>query len=84
MDCPGCGRPLATGAQKCVYCAHGTKFRPKEQLAIPKGTLTERGRSTPWGRWFLVLLVLAGAVVWFTPSLREKIQPLIDKVKSIF
>ena len=84
MNCPGCGRPLATGAQKCVYCAHGTKFRPKEQLAIPAGTVPEHKNSIAWGRWFLILLVIAGVIVWFTPSLHEKIQPLIDKVKSIF
>ena len=84
MNCPGCGRPLATGAQKCVYCAHGTKFRPKEQLAIPAGTVPEHRSGIAWGRWLVILAAIAGVVVWFTPSLHAKIQPLIDKVKSIF
>jgi hypothetical protein len=75
---------LAAGARKCVYCAHGTQYRPKEQLAIPAGTVPEHRNSIAWGRWFLVLLAVAAALVWFTPSLHAKIQPLLDKMKSLF
>ena len=84
MNCPACGRPLATGARKCVYCAEGTKFRPPQQLAIPKGTVPEHRKPIHWGRWFLLLLVVAGVLAWFTPALRVHIQPLIDRVRSMF
>jgi len=61
MDCPSCGRPIATGA-RCVYCGHGTKVQPREQLQIPEGTLPERRRSsTSWGG-IVVFLVVVGLV----------------------
>ncbi|HLF94838.1 MAG TPA: hypothetical protein VJB14_15335 [Planctomycetota bacterium] len=85
MNCPACGRPLATGAQKCVYCAGGTKFKPKAQLVIPKGTVPEHSSGFRWGRWLLLLIVVGGgAMAWFTPPIRAQIQPLIDKVKGFF
>lgn len=84
MNCPSCGRPLATGTKKCVYCAHGTKFQPRPQLAIPKGTVPEHRKPIHLGRWFLLLLVIAGVAFWFTPPLRAMIQPLIDRVRSMF
>jgi hypothetical protein len=62
MNCPSCGRALAAGAPKCVFCGDGTKFKPREQLSIPKGTIPGRRKSSmPWGR-ILLLLVLAGGV----------------------
>ncbi len=85
MNCPSCGRALATGARQCVYCAQGTKFKPKAQLVIPKGTVPERSGGFRWGRWLLLLIVVGGgAMAWFTPPIRAQIQPLIDKVKAFF
>ncbi|RPH48179.1 MAG: hypothetical protein EHM91_04665 [Planctomycetota bacterium] len=78
MDCPSCGRPLATGA-KCVYCAHGTQFQRKETLTIPEGTVGGHRRAPfPWGR-LLFFLILAGAVAacFLHPDLNAKIRSLI-------
>jgi hypothetical protein len=78
MDCPSCGRALAGGA-RCIFCGHGTTFKPREQLQIPAGTLPERrGSSFPW-RSILVLAVLAGAVAacFLHPELNAKIRSLI-------
>jgi uncharacterized membrane protein YvbJ len=84
MNCPSCGRSLATGAQKCSYCGHGTTFRPKQQLNIPKGTVPEHKKSSHFGRWILIIIVIAGVAAWFTPAIRNNyLQPLVDKVKGM-
>jgi hypothetical protein len=79
MDCPSCGRAIASGA-KCVYCAHGTQFQRKEPLAIPEGTVGghRKGGGIPWGR-ILFFLILAGAVAacFLHPGLHAKIRSLI-------
>jgi len=61
MNCPSCGRTLAAGAKKCVFCGDGTKFKPREQLTVPKGSTKKPSGSFPWGR-VLLLLILAGGV----------------------
>ena len=78
MDCPSCGRQLASGA-KCVYCAHGTTFQRKETLTIPEGTVGgHRKAAFPWGR-LLFFLILAGVVAacFLHPDLNAKIKSLI-------
>ena len=79
MDCPSCGRPLASGA-KCVYCGQGTKFKQREQLQIPEGTVPQRGARSgfPWGK-LLFFLILAGAVAacFLHPELNAKIRSVI-------
>ena len=78
MNCPSCGRALASGA-KCVYCGQGTQFKKKDPLQIPKGTLPERRKSGfPWGK-ILLLLLVAGAVAacFLHPELNAKIRSLI-------
>jgi len=79
MDCPSCGRPIATGA-RCVYCGHGTKVKPREELQIPEGTLPERrgGSGFTWRR-LLFFLILAGAVAacFLHPGLNAKIRSVI-------
>ena len=49
MNCPSCGRALATGA-KCIYCAQGTQVKRKEQLVVPKGSTKPPKKSfgIPW------------------------------------
>jgi hypothetical protein len=79
MSCPSCGRALASGA-KCIYCAQGTQFRPKEQLAVPKGS-TKAPRRTfavPWKTIF-VLLILGGvaAAIYHNPDWQAKFRELI-------
>lgn len=78
MNCPSCGRALAAGAQKCVFCGQGTQFKRREELQIPKGTLKERKSSFPWGK-LIVLAILAGAVAaaFLHPDLNAKIRSLI-------
>jgi hypothetical protein len=79
MNCPSCGRALASGA-KCIFCGHGSQFKPKQQLQIPKGTIPERrGTSIPWGK-ILLFLILAGAVAagFLHPELNAKIRSLIN------
>ena len=78
MNCPTCGRALAAGAQKCVFCGHGTQFKRKEQLQIPKGTLPQRKASFPWGK-LIVVLILAGAIAaaFLHPDLNAKIRSWI-------
>lgn len=78
MNCPSCGRAIATGA-KCVFCGQGNTYKPKQQLAIPKGTVPERrGPGFPWGK-LLILLILAGAVAacFLHPELNAKIRSVI-------
>jgi hypothetical protein len=80
MNCPSCGRAIASGA-KCVFCGHGNTYKRQEQLAIPKGTVPERGggSSFPWGK-LVVVLILAGAVAacFLHPELNAKIRSLIN------
>jgi uncharacterized membrane protein YvbJ len=78
MNCPSCGRALAGGAQKCVFCGHGNQFKRPSQLQIPKGTIPERRSSFPWGK-LIVLVILAGAVAaaFLHPDLNAKIRSLI-------
>lgn len=75
MNCPSCGRALAAGAQKCVFCGNGTQFKRREPLQVPEGTLPQRKASFPWGKW-LALLVVAGAVTaaFLHPELNARIR----------
>jgi hypothetical protein len=78
MNCPSCGRALASGA-KCVFCGHGTKVQQKQQLQIPKGTVPQRrGSSFPWGKLLLFLILAGGVAACFLhPELNAKIRSLI-------
>ncbi|HLY08847.1 MAG TPA: hypothetical protein VKW04_05995 [Planctomycetota bacterium] len=79
MNCPSCGRPLASGA-KCVYCAHGSQFKKREVLAVPQGTTKAPRKSfgIPW-KTILVLLILGGvaAAVWHHPEWQAQFRALI-------
>ncbi len=79
MNCPSCGRPLASGA-KCVYCGQGTKFQRKAQLVVPQGS-TKAPRKTFWLPWktILILLFLGGVgwAVYQNPEWRTKFLELI-------
>ena len=81
MNCPSCGRALATGA-KCIYCAQGTQVRKQYQLEvpIPKGTTkpTKKAFSVPW-KTILVLFLLGGLsiAVYKNPEWQAKFRELI-------
>jgi hypothetical protein len=79
MNCPSCGRALASGA-KCVYCAQGTQFKRREELVVPKGTTKAPRRSfaMPW-KTILVLLLLGGiaTAVYHNPDWQAKFRELI-------
>ena len=77
MNCPSCGRVLASGA-KCVYCGQGTQFKKREELKVPEGSTKRPAASFPWGR-LVVFLILAGAIAaaFLNPSLNAKIRSLI-------
>jgi hypothetical protein len=77
MDCPSCGRPLASGA-KCVYCGRGTQFLKREQLQVPEGSTRKPGSSFPWLRLLLfVIAACAVAACFVHPELNAKIRSLI-------
>jgi hypothetical protein len=84
MNCPQCGRALATGARQCVYCAHGTKVRPREQLAVPREAMAPRKSAFPWGKLIIVGVILAAVVVCLNPAVKPHLKPVIDRVKSLF
>jgi hypothetical protein len=79
MDCPQCGRAIASGA-KCVYCGRGTQFKKREELQIPQDD-TRAPRKVPfnWGR-LIVVLILAAAVAaaFLHPGLNAKLKALIS------
>ncbi len=82
MNCPSCGRALASGTRRCVYCGHGTEIRQRPQLAVPKGTVPERrGAAFPW-RKLLAILVLAGivAAAILHPALNAKVKELLGSL----
>ncbi len=81
--CPDCGRALATGARTCVYCAHGTQVRKREQLKIPAGTLPKRG-GIPWRKIVLGLLVLVAIGAYLQPHIREKVDGFVRSMLSRF
>jgi hypothetical protein len=79
MNCPACGRPLASGA-KCVYCAGGTQFKRKEQLVVPQGTTKapKKAFAMPWKTIFVLLLIGGIAfAVWHNPEWSAKFKELI-------
>jgi hypothetical protein len=83
--CPQCGRPLAAGARRCVYCAQGTQFKPREQLNVPKGATAYRKVGFPWGKLALLLVAAVGIGYAFTkPQVRAWLKGLVDQVKSFF
>ncbi len=77
MNCPSCGRALASGA-KCVYCGQGTQFKRREELKVPEGSTKRPTSALPWGR-IVVFLILAGAVAaaFLHPELNAKIRSLL-------
>ncbi len=79
MNCPQCGRAIATGA-KCVYCGQGTQFKRREELQLPQSEEPRAQRKTPfnWGR-LIVILILAGVVAaaFLHPELNAKIRSLV-------
>ena len=79
--CPQCGRTLAVGARKCVYCAQGTSAPKRQELKIPPGTTGYRKRGAPWGWILLVVLVLVGVAVYYRPEFHDRINAF---VKSLF
>ena len=79
--CPQCGRTLATGAKKCVYCAQGSTFQRRQELQIPRDAMAKRKRGVPWGKILIVVLILVGVAVYYRPEFHDKINTF---VKSVF
>ena len=84
MNCHSCGRALAGGARRCVYCGQGTEFRPREQLAIPKGTLPERKSAFPWRAIVGALLLAALVVLALQPGVQAWAKGLWASLSSRF
>jgi uncharacterized membrane protein YvbJ len=84
MDCPQCGRPLATGARQCVYCAHGTKARPREQISVPRSAMAPRKGGIPWRPIIIVAVIIGAFLVCMHSAVKPHLQPLIDGIKSLF
>ena len=82
--CPSCGRTLAVGAKKCVYCAHGTQYQRRPELKVPAGTLPKRG-GFQWKRPLIVLLIVAAVVAYFTqPGIRAAIDGILSSIRAKF
>ena len=81
--CPDCGRALAVGARKCVYCAHGTQVQRRQELKIPPGTLPKRG-GFPWRKAVLGLIILAAIGAYFQPDIREKVDGFVRSLLARF
>jgi uncharacterized membrane protein YvbJ len=82
--CPSCGRTLATGARTCVYCAQGNTYQRRQELKVPAGTLPKRRRGIPWGKILIVLLILVGVAVYYSPAYNAKINGWFAYLKSQF
>lgn len=83
-NCPSCGRALATGARTCVYCAKGNTYQRPQQLKVPSGALPKRKKGLPWGKILIVVLVLVGVAVYFSPEYNEKINGFFRNLMSQF
>lgn len=84
MTCPQCGRPLAAGARTCVYCAHGTAPRRRDELAVPRSAMAPRKTAFPWGRILAVLLVVGAGLALLQPEVRARALALLTQLKSYF
>jgi hypothetical protein len=82
--CPSCGRALAIGARTCVYCAKGNSYQRRQELKVPAGTLPTRRRGLPWGKILIVLIILAGVAVYYSPAYHDKINGWFAYLKSQF
>ena len=81
--CPSCGRALAVGAKKCVYCAHGTQVQRRQELKIPAGPLPKRG-GFPWRKAIFAVIVLVAVGAYFQPDIREKVDGFVRSLMSRF
>jgi len=81
MNCPQCGRGLAQGARKCVFCGHGTQVRPREQLSIPRPAGGETPRRRFMSAWVKFLLfagiIAAGAYMAYRHV--PEIKKIVDE-----
>lgn len=84
MTCPQCGRPLAAGARKCVYCAQGNPYKRREELVVPRSAMAPRKKPFPWRTIVLVLLVVGAGLALLQPQIRAQALALLAQMKSYF
>ncbi|HEX7901704.1 MAG TPA: hypothetical protein VF950_28350 [Planctomycetota bacterium] len=75
--CPQCGRTLATGAKKCVYCAQGTSVQRRQELKIPRDAMAKRKKGLPWGWIILVVVVLVAVALYYRPEFHDRINNFV-------
>jgi len=82
VNCPNCGRSLATGARQCVYCARGTGVKGSAPIVRTGAPPAPKGGLFKWVVLAFLLLGLAAGLG--LPGVRAEIKKLVDRALSSF